>query len=137
MNRLTVALFATMDADFASVLQPYLDGANAMLKPYSMAIEVFPTDGTSTNPRKLSYTGAVFDAAGDPGTVRQQAHTAVPVGRGIPVIFCKRNTDDAKGSGFEYGSTIQTKADANNGVGWLPYILINTQLKSASNEVIL
>lgn len=137
MNRLTVALFATMDADFGPVLQPYLDGANAMLKPYKMAIEVFTTDGTSTSPRKLPYTGAVFDGPGDPGKVRQLAHAALPVGRGIPVIFCKRHTDDATGFGFEYGSTIQTKSEANNGVGWLPYILINTQLKSASGEVLL
>ena len=49
MNRLTVALFTTTDADFASVLQPYLDGANAMLAPYSMAIEVFTTGGTVTH----------------------------------------------------------------------------------------
>jgi hypothetical protein len=137
MNRLTVALFTTTDADFASVLQPYLDGANAMLAPYSMAIEVFTTGGTGTTPRKLPYIGPVFDGPGDPGTVRQQAHTVLPVGRGIPVIFCKRQTDDAKGSGFEYGSTIQTKSEANNGIGWPPYILINTQLKSATNEVLL
>ena len=137
MNRLTVALFTTTDADFASVLQPYLDGANAMLTPFSMAIEIFSTDGANALPRKLPYTGAVFDGPGDPGKVRQQAHAALPVGRGIPVIFCKRQTDDAKGSGYEYGSTIQTKSDANNGIGWPPYVLINTQVKSASNEVLL
>jgi hypothetical protein len=137
MNRLTVALFTTSDADFASVLQPYLDGASAMLAPYSMTLEVFTTDGKSAPPRKLPYIGPVFDGPGDPGTVRQQAHTVLPVGRGIPVIFCKRNTDDAKGSGFEYGSTIQTASPANDGASWLPYILINTQLKSVANEVLL
>ncbi len=137
MNRLTVALFTTTDADFVSVLQPYLDGAGAMLAPYSMTLEVFTTDGTSAPPRKLPYIGAVFDGPGDPGTVRQQANTVLPVGRGIPVIFCKRNTDDAKGSGYEFGSTIQTASPANGGVPWPPYILINTQLKSASNEVLL
>jgi hypothetical protein len=136
MNRLTVALFTTMDADFASVLQPYLDGANTMLAPYSMSVEVFTTDGTTT-PRKLPFSGPVFDLSGDPGTVRQQAHTVLPVGRGIPVIFCKRQTDDSKGFGFEFGSTIQTASPANNGVAWLPYILINTQLKSTTNEVLL
>ena len=137
MNRLTVALFATMDANFVSVLQPYLDGANAMLAPYSMSVEVFTTVGDSGSPRKLPYSGPVFDASGDPGTIRQQAHTVLPVGRGIPVIFCKRQTDDTKGFGFEFGSTIQTASPANNGVSWLPYILINTQLRSVTNEVLL
>lgn len=80
----------------------------------------------------------MFDGPGDPGTLRSLAHQAVPSGRGIPVIFCKRQTDDATGvSGFEFGSTIQTDSPANDGVRWLPYILINTQIKSATNEVLL
>ena len=32
---------------------------------------------------------------------------------------------------------ISTKNAANNGVGWLPYVLINTQGKSSANEVLL
>jgi len=136
MNRLTVALFATSDANHATHLADYVAGANTMLSPFSMALEIF-----STNPaggaRILPYTGAVFDSAGDPGTVRGQCHAAVPNGRGIPVIFCKRNTDDAASSGIELGSTIQTKSAANDGVGWWPYVLINTQGKSTANEVLL
>jgi hypothetical protein len=138
MNRLTVAFFTTTDANFASVLKPYLDGANAMLAPFSMSVEVFPTNGSSDPPRILSYTGAVFDTAGDPGTIRQLAHVALPNGRGIPVIFCNRQTANATGPAGEFGSTILTSnSDANNGVGWLPYILINTQIKSVSNETLL
>ena len=137
MNRLTVALFTTADANSALVLQPYLDSANALLKPFDMAVEVFSTGGANGAPRALPYTGVVLDMPGDPGSVRQMAHAAVPNGRGIPVIFCKRQTDDTRGSGFEFGSTILTSSPVNNGVGWLPYILINTQLKSSTNEVLV
>jgi hypothetical protein len=37
--------------------------------------------------------------------VRQQCHLAVPNGRGIPVIFCKRNTDDATSAQIELPSS--------------------------------
>jgi hypothetical protein len=136
MNRLTVAFFATSDANHASVLNDYVAGANTMLSNYSMALEIYPTNPAG-GPRILPYTGAVFDGPGDPGTVRAQCHTAVPNGRGIPVIFCKRNTDNASSGAIELGSTIQTANPANNGIGWLPYILINTQGKSSANEVLL
>ncbi len=135
MNRLTVAFFATSDAD-TSMLNDYVAGANTMLSNYGMALEIYPTNPAG-GPRTLPYTGAVFNTAGDPGTVRAMCHTAVPNGRGIPVIFCKRNTDDATSAATELGSTIQTADAANNGIGWLPYILINTQGKSSSNEVLL
>jgi hypothetical protein len=139
MNRLTVAFFRTQDAtNYTDIYQPYLDGANAMLKPFSMSIEVYPTNGANDPPRVLGYTGPVFDSVGSPGDVRQLAHVALPNGRGIPVIFCKRQTDDAKGFGYDYGSTIEpTNTEANGGVTWLPYVLINTQLKSVANEVLL
>ncbi len=136
MNRLTVALFATSDANHAAHLTDYVAGANAMLATHSMALEIYPTNPVG-GARVLPYTGAVFDQPGDPGTVRAQCHAAVPNGRGIPVIFCKRNTDSATSAQIELGSTIQTASDANNGVGWLPYILINTQGKSTANEVLL
>jgi hypothetical protein len=137
MHLLTVALFATADANFRAVLQPYMDKANALLGPVQMRIDVYPTGGAADGPKLLAYSGVVFDGPGDPGTVRAQAHNAVPNGRGIPVIFCKRQTDDTGGFGFEFGSTIQTDSAANNGIGWLPYILINTQIKSSGNEVLL
>ena len=136
MNRLTVAFFSTSDANHAAVLNDYVSGANTMLSKYGLALEIYPTNN-SGGPRVLPYTGAVFDGPGDPGTVRQQAHVALPNGRGIPVIFCKRNTDTATSGAIELGSTIQTANPANNGVGWLPYILINTQGKSPANEVLL
>ena len=136
MNRLTVALFATSDANHAACLNDYVAGANTMLSKYGMALEIYPTNPAG-GPRILPYTGAVFDDPGDPGTIRQQCHVAVPNGRGIPVIFCKRNTDDATSGAIELGSTIQTASAANNGVQWLPYILINTQGKSPANEVLL
>ncbi|HMK85182.1 MAG TPA: hypothetical protein VK437_04405 [Steroidobacteraceae bacterium] len=137
MHHLVVAFFATSDAKFSGILDPYVAGANGMLAPYEMAIETFPTNGSAGGPRILGYTGVVLDGPGDPGTVRAQAHNAVPQGRGIPVIFCKRQTDDSRGTGFDFGATIQTNSPVNNGIQWLPYILINTQVKSASNEVLL
>jgi hypothetical protein len=137
LHLLTVAPFATSDAAYATMLQPYIDTANALLGPVHMRIQVFPTGGIGGAPRILAYAGAVFDGPGDSGNVRALAHGAVPNGRGIPVIFCKRQTDDTHGSGFEFGSTIQTASEANNGIGWLPYILINTQIKSSGNEVLL
>ena len=141
MHHLVVALFATKDASYSSMLGPYLAKANALLKPFAMEVEIYPTNPLAPDagkPRVLAYTGAVFDSAGDPGTVRSQCHTAVPNGRGIPVVFCKRNTDTATAGGTEYGSTIlKTNTEANGGVQWLPYILINTQEKSESDEVLL
>ena len=54
------------------------------------------------------------------------------------MIFCRRNTDTATSAQIELGSTIQTaNTEANNGIQWLPYILINTQGKSTANEVLL
>ena len=89
MQVLTIAPFASTDADVASVMQPYLDTANDCLKAFDLSIEVFPTGGPAGTPRRLAFTGVVVDSAGDPGSLRQMAHVALPVGRGIPVIFCK------------------------------------------------
>jgi hypothetical protein len=137
MNRLTVALFATSDANHTTHMNDYIAGANAMLAKHQMALEIYQTN-PGGGARVLPYTGAVFDGPGDPGTVRQQCHVAVPNGRGIPVIFCKRNMDNAASGGIELGSMIPTSnKDANSGVGWLPYVLINTQGKSSANEVLL
>jgi hypothetical protein len=137
MHRLTVALFATSDANHATHMNDYIAGANAMLAKHRMQLEIYQTNPNG-GARVLPYTGAVFNTAGDPGTVRHQCHVAVPNGRGIPVIFCKRNTDNAASGGIELGSMIPTSnKEANNGVGWLPYVLINTQGKSSSNEVLL
>ena len=137
MQVLTIAPFATNDADFASVMQPYLDTANDCLKPFDLKIEVFPTGGPAGTPRRLPFTGVVVDSAGDPGSMRQMAHTALPVGLGIPVIFCKLNTDDSRGSSFNFGETVKGAGEANGGTFWLPYIMINTQIKSSANEVLL
>ena len=140
MNVLTVALFTASDANYASVLPLYLSTANTLLKPHNMVMEVFPTNpGDKNAPRTLPFTGAAYDGPGDPGTLRAMAHRAVPVGRGIPVIFCKRNDDDTTtDSGKEGGSTILPEnMETNNGIWWLPYILINTQTKSLSGETLL
>ncbi len=137
MHHLTVALFATSDANHTTHMNDYIAGADAMLAKHSMKLEVYPTN-PGGGARVLPYTGAVFNSAGDPGAVRQQCHVAVPKGRGIPVIFCKRNTDNAASGGIELGSMIPTSnSEANNGVGWPPYVLINTQGKSQANEVLL
>jgi hypothetical protein len=42
MNRLTVAFFATNDANHSAVHKAYLDGANAMLKPFNMEMNDHP-----------------------------------------------------------------------------------------------
>ena len=137
MHRLTVALFATSDANHTTHMKDYIAGANAMLKPHNMELEIYQTNPAG-GARVLSYTGAVFNNAGDPGTIRQQCHVAVPNGRGIPVIFCKRNTDNVTTNLIELGSMIPTSnKEANNNVGWLPYVLINTQGKSQANETLL
>ena len=68
-------------------MNDYIASANAMLAKQSMKLEIYPTN-PGGGARVLPYTGAVFDGPGDPGTVRQQCHVAVPIGRGVPVIFC-------------------------------------------------
>jgi hypothetical protein len=74
MNHLTVALFATSDANHATVLNDYVAGANTMLSKYRMALEIYPTN-PSGGPRILPYTGAVFDSPGDP---EQSGRSAMP-----------------------------------------------------------
>ena len=41
MNRLTVALFATSDANHTTHMNEYINGANAMLAKHSMALEIY------------------------------------------------------------------------------------------------
>jgi len=134
MNRLKVVFFVTSDAN-QNCIASYLDGANKMLDPYGMGIDVQP--GPGGKPWVLPYQGAVFDQSGDPATIRAQCHNALPVGFGIPVIFCKRNTDDVTTNLIEFGSTIQTSNPTNGGIPWPPYILINTQAQSTAGETLL
>ena len=110
----TVALFATSDANHTTHMNDYIAGANAMLAKHKMQLEIYQTNPAG-GARVLPYTGAVFDGPGDPGTVRQQCHNAVPNGRGIPVIFCKRNTDTASSGGIELGSMIPTSMPSSFG----------------------
>ena len=53
MNRLTVAFFATSDANYSGCLNDYVSGANTMLAKYNMALEIFPTNPAG-GPRILS-----------------------------------------------------------------------------------
>jgi hypothetical protein len=138
MPSLHVALFATSDANHTAHMNDYIAGARAMLKKHGIGLEIMDTTNGAGGARILPYTGAVFNGPGDPGSVRQQCHVAVPQGFGIPVIFCKRNMDNAASGGIELGSMIpKSNHQANSGVGWLPYVLINTQGKSTANEVLL
>ncbi len=141
MNVLTVAFFAASDANYASVLPLYLSTADTLLYPYKMKIRVFANKFANdpNAPRILPFTGPAYDGPGDPGTLRAMAHRALPVGLGIPVIFCKRNDDNSTtDGGKEGGSTILPEnMETNNGIWWLPYILINTQTKSLSGETLL
>lgn len=128
---LQVALFATASSNWQRVMQLYLNEANLHLKNYRMALDPYPTE----RPLILPYTGSVIAAAGDPGTVRNQAHKAWPNGRGIPIVFCEFLSGDPA-----FGLTIQDVPeddDARGGVHWLPFCLINTNKKSDSETTIL
>jgi hypothetical protein len=96
-----------------------------------MALDPYPAD----RPLILPYHGAVIPSAGDPGTVRNQAHQAWPNGHGIPIIFCEFLSGDPA-----FGLTIQDVPeddDARGGVHWLSFCLINTNKKSDSETTVL
>ncbi|GJD58833.1 hypothetical protein [Methylobacterium dankookense] len=125
--KLNIACFKTGDSDWKRVYRPYIEGANALLKPHNMELGI-----PSGDPIGIPYQGPVWPDAGDPGTLRAQAHNALSQGVGIPLIFC------ILGDPTVFGMTIKTEdAAANNGIGWLPYILISTSMRNRAGDTIV
>ena len=129
MFNINVAMFTTPDANESTNLTAYLAKARHLL-PRDMRIVLFQTTPGSDTPRTLPYTRSVNDEK-DGGKLRALCHQAVPQGVGIPVIFCKFF------QARDLGVTVLNGAPQNDGIGWLPYILINTRLKAWRNGTLL
>ncbi len=129
---LRIACFATKDAKWQNVIQHYARRANELLAPYDMQIgHRYGTGPVVAD--TISYTGDCFYKAGDPGSMRQKCHELWPDGKGVPVIVCNFPQYDGTN-----GCTVKPEhEDANNGVKWLPYILINAQNFVASGSTLL
>ena len=122
---LRVACFTTTDAQWRNVLEHYWTRGNEMPAPHG--IELAHRNGSGPPiPQEINYAGDVIRKAGDTGDVRHQCHLASPNGRGIPVICC-----NFLAGALDTGNTVTPDdpdaADANRGVHWLPYILINAR----------
>jgi len=124
-----IAMFMTRDGDDPRLRADYLGRASALIAP-GMRIKLFQTMQGSDIPLALPYAGAVNDDR-DGGKLRAMCHAAVPNGIGIPVIFCKFFQQ------IDLGRTVPTSDPQNDGIGWLPYILINTRSKGWRNGVLL
>lgn len=121
---LDVALFATADADWTRVIDPYLSGANYHLSNFDIRLNVYPL--RKNDPLGLGISGKVHDRPSDfglvllPGDLRAAAAVVLPTPHGMPVIFCRFHRSDA-------GLTVFTEdTGANRSIGWLNYVLINT-----------
>lgn len=129
MILLDVVFFATEDARWFDVLDDYVTGANYQLASFDLKLACTPKR-PDYPPYTLPLKGKFQDRSGDPGRLREACHRALPVGRGVPVIFCSFSRSDA-------GVTIDKgDKDANGQFDWLPYVMINTDTKNSQLEVL-
>ncbi|MBX6376696.1 MAG: hypothetical protein IRZ13_21020 [Acetobacteraceae bacterium] len=129
---LRIACFVTKDAEWRNVVEHYGRTANAQLAPYGM--EIGHRYGTGPIvPDEINYRSDCFYKAGDPRSMRQKCHELWPNGKGIPVIVCNY----PEGDGTNWQTVKPENEDANNGVKWLPYILINARNFVASGSTLL
>ena len=135
MRLLDIALFATADAALDDKLDFYLRGANYHLASYDIRLNVYPK--RPNNPIVLPALGPVHDRPPDfgfailPGDLRAAAAIALPEPHGIPVIFCRFQRSDA-------GLTVYHEdLGANRNIGWLNYILVNSNVRNFHPNVIL
>jgi len=124
-----IACFATSDANWQRLASDYLNMANTILEAYDMVIDSAPS---ATAPRSLGFTGLVVDSAGDPGKVVKEARASGIVGNRAVVIYATM-----PGHFAETYTPTSTTMDINDGYTGPSYIVVNTSLKSATNEVLL
>jgi len=129
---LRIACFVTRDAANRTLIDHYIQRANDALAPHGMRIGHRYGTGAAV-PDEIAYTGDCLYQAGDPGSMRQKCHERWPVGKGVPVILCNFPQNDPAN-----GCTVKPEhAEANNGVKWLPYILINSRNFVASGSTLV
>ncbi|HEV7268663.1 MAG TPA: hypothetical protein VGN83_27705 [Falsiroseomonas sp.] len=129
---LRIACFVTKDADWRNVVEHYARRANELLAPYGLQLgHRYGTGPVVAD--EIAYAGDCFYKAGDPGSMRHKCHQLWPDGKGIPVIVCNFPSGDGTN-----GCTVNPEHDdANSGVKWLPYILINARNFVASGSTLL
>ncbi|MGE0747774.1 MAG: hypothetical protein AB7K86_21120 [Rhodospirillales bacterium] len=131
MIYLRVACFAASNCDYRNVLEAYGRAGDALLKPHGMALH----DRWGPGPLmadEIEWNDYVIDSQGGPGDLRALCHRKWPDGKGVPVILCNRGTR------APYGETIETgNTEANGGVRWLPYVLINAQALNPAGSTLI
>jgi hypothetical protein len=116
-----VACFGASNCKFSNVLEAYGRAGDEMLREHGMALH----DRWGPGPliaNEIQWNDFVLNSTGAPGELRAKCHRLWPDGKGVPVIVCNR------GNSGPYGEVIEpTNEEANGGVKWLPYVLINAQ----------
>jgi hypothetical protein len=129
---LRIACFVTKDAEWRNVVEHYGRRANELLAPHGMQLGHRYGTGPIV-PDEIGYSGDCFYKAGDPGSMRQACHRLWPDGKGVPVIVC----NFPPGDGTNGCTVMPENEDANSGVQWLPYILINARNFVASGSTLM
>ena len=131
MIYLRVACFAASNCQYENVLEAYGRGGDELLKEHGMALH----DRYGPGPLiadVIEWHDSVLHSTGAPGDLRAKCHRLWPDGKGVPVILCNLGTQ-----GY-LGETINpTDEEANGGVKWYPYILINAQLLGVAGSTLV
>ncbi|MFM9887854.1 MAG: hypothetical protein ACKVQT_32915 [Burkholderiales bacterium] len=131
MIYLRVACFAAGNCEYENVLQHYGRMGDEILNGHDMALH----DRWGPGPlvaNVVQWNDYVINSTGAPGDLRAKCHTLWPDGKGVPVIMCNRGTQ------APYGEVINpTNLEANGGVQWYPYILINAQQLGAGGSTLI
>jgi hypothetical protein len=131
MIYLRVACFAASNCEYANVLEAYGRAGDDILKEHGMALH----DRLGPGPLYadvIEWNDFVLDSTGAPGELRYKCHQRWPDGVGVPIIVCNRGQNGA------YGYTIKTSnKEANGGVEWLPYVLINAQQLNPAGSTLI
>jgi hypothetical protein len=128
---LRIACFAATNCQYDNVLEAYGRMGDEILKRHGMALH----DRYGPGPLaadEIRWNDSVIFSEGGPGALRQKCHERWPDGKGVPVIVCNLGIYAA------YGYTIKpSMLDENDGVQWLPYVLINAQVLNAAGSTLI
>ncbi len=134
MNVITIAPFYTASGvnhpNTPRTPQAYINKTREMLKAHNIAIELAETGDFAGVPCMLEWNQSI-DLDKNVGDIRALCEPSLPFGNAIPVIFGIIYQAEV------YGAAIPTDYAGNGGKRWPPYIVINLQLQSRFNAVLL
>jgi hypothetical protein len=128
---LDIACFAVKGVRWKEVAEAYLWGANYALAGFDMKVVPNPRL-CDEQPYMLEMPDRPYQVTKrDAGRLREACHRALPVGRGVPVIFCRF---DGGGGG---NTILRGDKEANGDIDWYPYIMIHTGGVNTQKEVLI